>query len=164
MDLLKDFLDKDEVVIGSTKSQVKYFTINKLKSYWLYIIMWLIMNAFFLYLYFLQEISNNYWFVCIPIIGFDLLGLLAIFNSIAKPANDMADIGYAYSDKALYMYNTGRHKYVNKILYSDVVGFEKAKEGTKGFYVYSKTNVIKIEFIENEAFWYKEIAKRINTR
>ena len=76
----------------------------------------------------------------------------------------MADICYAYSDKALYMYNTGRHKYVNKILYSDVVGFEKAKEGTKGFYVYSKTNVIKIEFIENEAFWYKEIAKRINTR
>ena len=162
MDIIKEFLDKDEQVIAITQTKLKMFTINKLKSYLIYIIMWLIMNAFFIYIYLMQEISNNYWFVCIPILGFDLLGLLAIFNSIAKPSNEIADIGYAYTNKALYMYNNGRHKYVNKILFTEVEGFEKAREGTKGFYVYSKTNVIKIEFIENEVFWYKEIAKRIN--
>lgn len=164
MDIIKQFMDKDEQVIASTKINLKMFIINKLKSYIVYIFMWFIMNAFFIYLFFMQNISTQYWFICIPIIGFDLIGMLAIFNGIAKPSNDMADIGYAYTDKALYMYNTGRHKYVNRILFSEVDGFEKAQEGTKGFFVYSKTNFIKIEFIENEAFWYKEIAKRINNQ
>lgn len=161
MEILKEFLDKDEQIIASTKIKLKMFALNKLRSYLLYIIMWIIMNAFFLYLFFLQ-ISTQYWFVCIPIIGFDLLGLLAIFNSISKPANEMCDIGYAYSNKALYVYNEGRHKSVNKILYSDAIGFEKTREGTKGFFVYSKTNCIKVEYIESEDFWYKEIAKYIN--
>lgn len=162
MDIVKNFMEKDEQVIASTKVNLKMFALNKIKSYMLYIIMWVIMNGFFVYLFLMQQISNQYWFVCIPIIGFDLLGLLAIFNSIAKPSNEMADIGYVYTNKALYSYNIGRHKSVNRIAYADAKGFEKTGDGTRGFYVYAETNTIKVEYIDNEDFWYKEIAKYIN--
>lgn len=163
MEIIKPFLDKDETVIASANPNVKMFAKNKLRSYWLYITMWALMNLFFVYLFFLQDISFKYWFVSIPIFGFDVLGVLAVYNSIAKHSNDIADIGYVYTNKALYAYNSGHNKMVNKIAYADVIGFEKAKEGTKGFYIHTKSNYIKVEYIDNEDFWYKEIVKRVNS-
>lgn len=164
MDLVKSFFDKDEIIIGATTTDTKRFALNKIRSFWLYIVMWIIINLFFVYLYFLQDISHEYWFVAIPILGFDLIGVLAIYNSVMKQVNEIAEIGYVYTNKAIYVYNSGHNKMVNKILYTDVTGFEKAKEGTKGFYIYAHANCIKIEHLDNENFWYKEIVKQINNQ
>ena len=58
--------------------------------------MWIIMNGFFVYLITLEELAYKYWFVAVPIVCFDILGILMIYTAVAKDAN--IETVYIYFD------------------------------------------------------------------
>lgn len=157
-------IQNNEVVLYKSKPSVKVCILSKLKSYLMYIIMWLLLNGFFLYLMFLQDIVEKYWFVALPFACFDIIGLLMTYTSIAKETSRIADIEYFLTDKAVYFCDNSQFKIVRKFTYEEIVKFEKDKYNSNMFYVYSKNDVITFEYMSNQTVFYAELAKRVNSR
>jgi len=122
------------------------------------------MDAFFVYLIFLQEIASKYWFVSIPIIGFNILGVVALYIGCARELSGLADKTYILTDKAIYFINHSSYKQTKRIAISDVARFEKDKSNSHIFYVCTQNDFIKVEYIENEMNFYSQLAKLINSR
>lgn len=155
-------MSENEQIIISSKIDTKICVKSKLKSHLMLIIMWLLMNAFFVYLLFMQDIAFKYWFVAIPILGFDVLGILGVYNAISKELVRVADIGYVLTDKAIYCYHAGSYKNVTKISFEEISRFEKDKTDPTAFYLCSKDKSIKVEYLPNQTVWYTHIAKKVN--
>lgn len=155
-----EIINKDEKIIMTTSCSLKKCIGAKLLSN---IVMWLLMNGFFLYLITLQKIAYKYWFVCVPIIGFDVLGALAIYICIFKYYNSIADNNYILTDKAVYLYVDNTYKLNKRLSFESITRFEKDKSNPNIFYVCTKNDFIKIENIKNSNTFYSELAKMVNS-
>lgn len=160
----ENFIEKGEKILITSKYSGKACTMSKLKSCLLYIIMWVLMNAFFIYLLLLEKLAYKYWFVAVPIICFDIVGILVLYNLIAKSINKIADCTYAITDKAFYLYNKGKYKQIKRFAFEDIILFEKDKTNAHIFYVCTKNDFIEVSFIENENEFYAQIAKMVNSK
>lgn len=156
-------INDGETVLYKTKPSIKNCVLSKLKSYLIYIIMWAIMNGFFVYLILLQNIAKKYWFTGIPILCFDLLGLLIIYSSISKEANRIANMEYILTDKAVYFHDKYNYKQVKRFSFADITRFEKDKDNAHVFYVCIENDYITFEYMEKEDAFYSELAKRVNS-
>ena len=154
----------DETVLYKSKPSTKKCLTSKLKSNLMYILMWVLMNGFFVYLLLLQDIAKKYWFVGIPILCFDLLGLLALYTAISKEANRISDLEYVLTNKAVYYINNSSFKQIKRIYFNDITRFEKDSSNANVFYVCTKDDALKFEYLSNEDAFYSELAKKVNSR
>lgn len=160
----KEIVNTNENVLLTAKYSVKACAVSKLKACSLYIFMWVIMNAFFVYLTLLEKISYKYWFVSVPIICFDIIGILALYNFISKSINKIAEYTYVITDRAFYFYNGGKYKQLKRFSFQDITYFEKDKRDSHIFYVCSKNDYVEVAYIQNEVEFYSLLAKMINSK
>lgn len=129
----------------------------------LVIVMWLILDAFFVYLMLLKNISINYWFISIPMIGFNVLAIMSLFIDISREQNRVADITYILTNKAVYYINNGGFKQNIRVPIEEITKFEKDRDGVHTFFVCTKDNYFKVEYISDGGF-YSQMAKLVNSR
>jgi len=137
----------------------KYRLSIKVQAVFIFIFMWIAMDAFFIYLLTLKDMSSTYWFVAIPIVFFNVLGGLSLWVNMAKGQNEIADICYICTNKAIYLVNEYGYKNVSKIDFTEITKVEKSIKG-EGFVVCSEFKSINVAYIHNIMEWYKEIEKR----
>ena len=154
----------NEIVKNSTTCSTKLCFFSKLKSFLIYIIMWIIMNGFFVYLITLEELAYKYWFVAVPIVCFDILGILMIYTAVAKDANRLSNYSYVLTDKAIYFYDDGEHKQTKRIALDNVTHFERDKNNSHIFYVCTQNDFIKFEYVLDENNFYMQLAKSVNSK
>lgn len=160
----RKILKNNETILYKSKPSIKKCVFSKLKSYLMYIIMWLLLNGFFVYLMLLQDIVKKYWFVALPFACFDVIGLLMTYTSISKETNRVANFEYILTDKAVYFCDNSPARIVRRFAYEEIVKFEKDNYNSNLFYVQSQNDVICVEYIANQADFYAELAKRVNSR
>lgn len=159
----KDKVLPNETILYEAKANLKQCIKSRLSAWLLMIVMWVIMDAFFVYLILLKSISINYWFVAIPVIGFNVLAMLMFFVDVSREQNRVADITYILTDKAVYYINNGGFKQNIRFSIQDIVKFEKDKNSVHTFFVCVKDNFFKVEYISDGGF-YAQMAKLVNSR
>ncbi len=160
----KNIIDSGEEVIIESKSSLKKCTGAKLKGFLILFIMWLAMDVFFCYLIFQQQIAGKYWFVSIPIIGFNILAILSIYISVAKEYTRVADFKYILTNKAVYFCDDSAHKQIKRLAIENITRFEKDKASSSTFYACTDKDFIKFEYLENSQEFYSQLARTVNSK
>jgi len=158
MDLVKSLFDSDETVLFSEKVKLSMFVKRKIISMLPLGIMWILLDVFYIYLTTLNSIADKYWFIMIPIIGFNIIAVLSVYVSIAKACILVEHIGYVFTNKGIYKYDDSGYKNIDVILFEDLIGFEKNKNAFSGFIIRSEFKSIVLNDFKGVNMWYTKIA------
>lgn len=161
MELVKSLFDEDESVLYSEKTNISMFVKRKLLGMLPLIVMWILLDAFYIYLTTLNSIANKYWFILIPIVGFNIIALVCVYVSIAKNCILVESIGYVFTNKGIYKYDDSGYKNVDVILFEDLIDFEKNKNSLGGFIIRSEYKTIVLNDFKDVKVWYTKIATMI---
>lgn len=159
--MLEEFLDKDEKILFQTKKQKKLYFKNYLSSIFMFIIVWVLLDAFFIYLMTIKDVSMKYWYLAIPVAGFNALSLLIMWSNFVRHTDGMSSHVYAITNKAVYSFNNHKGIDIKKILFKDITSLKKDEENNT-FIVASATSLIEFKYIEDVNGYFNELSKHIN--
>lgn len=160
MEILNNIKD-DESIEAVYDSSKKCFFKNTVFANIIYILMWIAFDAFFIYVLTIEAVIKQYWFICIPAAGFNLIVLWTFVFKYLKVASDLKTSGYVVTDKAFYYYNDGNYKELKRIAFNDIVALEKSEYFGDGFYVATLTSTIHVLNIKEEMQLFNYITEKI---
>jgi len=151
MNFVKKQFEADEVEEKTYKFSGGAMVMNYIVGNLLNIIMWIALIATsFYFLLKLLSVSNEYWFVIIPPIGFVVVRLWTLVMGLIKKYSERKETGYMLTNKAIYYFNNGNYKSVKRIAFSEIIDVVKSDYLTDGFFVASNYNIIYVKDIKKE--------------
>ena len=160
MEFVKQFFDKDEQIEFCSKCSFKSYLKNVLLANFLYIIMWVAFDLFFVYLLTKDAIVQKYWFTILPLAGLNILKVWTSVFAYLKEKNDMNNSGYVMTNKAFYEYVDNKYKVIKKIKYEDIYAVEKSDYIVDGFFLASKTDCIKVVNTPDSSELFTRLVKK----
>ncbi|MBQ9786504.1 MAG: hypothetical protein IJW25_03445 [Clostridia bacterium] len=149
MDILNNIDEKEVIDINAEVNVSKYIK-NVLLANIIYIILWIAFDIFFIFLMTKDAVSSKFWFVSLPICGFNIIRLWAFISKILKEVKEIKDTGYVLTNKAIYYYSNNKYKELKRIALEDIVAVEKSEYMLDGFFVATQTATIHIKNIVEE--------------
>lgn len=162
MELLNNVSD-DETLEEVYKFSKSIYLKGSLLANLIYTIMWIAFDIFFIYIMCIENVSQKFWFVIIPICGLNIIKIWMYIFKVLKDINDNKQSGYALTDKAVYYYNDGKYKELKRISFEEIVALEKSEYYSDGFFVATLTNVIHVKNIAEQKELFETLTEKINT-
>ena len=161
MEILNRIKD-GEVIEFTAESSTSQHIKNSIISNIMYIVLWLAFDVFFIYIISKENISQQFWFITIPICGLNLLRVWVYVFDILKKKTEIAKTGYCLTNKALYYFSDGKYKELKRIGFEEIVAVEKSEYLCDGFFVASLDKTIQVINIKEEKELFEIMIKKIN--
>lgn len=160
MDIINK-INNDEGIESTYNYSKKAYIKNCILENLLYIFLWVAFDVFFVYMMLIESVKTEFWFVILPVGGFNLLTIWLLSFIIIKNITRKKNTGCILTDKAIYLFNKGTYKELKRIGFDEVVVLEKSDYICDGFYVASKTNHIHVKNITNEKELFEKLVEKI---
>lgn len=154
-------INKDEKIEINAELNIGTNIKNSIMSNLIYIIMWLAFDVFFIYIMTLEKVQKDFWFVLIPVCGFNLLILWTYVFKLLRIKGEIKDTGYILTNQAIYYYADNKYKQLKRISFEDIVVVEKSEFVFDGFYVASKNETIHVKNIKEEKEMFDILIKKV---
>jgi len=160
MEILNKIND-DEVIELNLERSPKKLLLNSIMANIMYIILWIGFDVFFIYIMTKESVSQQYWFIMVPVCGFNLIKIWVYALKTMKDISEIKHSGYALTNKAFYYYSNGKYKELKRIEFKDIVVLEKSEYMFDGFYVASLDKHIHVNNINDMKEMFEELQEKI---
>lgn len=154
-------INENEVIEINAECKVGSQIKSTLLANLMYIILWVAFDVFFVYIITIESIQQDFWFITIPVCGFNLLIVWTYVFKVLKEKASLKGTGYILTDKAFYYYADNKYKQLQRIDLQDIITVEKSEYIADGFYVASLTNNIHVKNIQEEKELFDALVQKV---